>query len=336
MNEKDYGGSVKYGQGGKIVKNVQENHKVIKEKKNISNNNMETSDLNTEKIIQAGKIASEVKKYARSIIKKDMLLLEIADKIEDKIKELGGKPAFPTNLSINEIAAHYTPSYNDETKAHGLLKIDLGVHVDGWVADTAFSMDLEDNEENKKLIETAESARNKAIETIKIGNFTGEIGKIVQKEIESKGFSPITNLFGHQIEEYDLHAGLTIPNIDDGSRDLIEEGLYAIEPFTTNGSGRVYDGPDSGIYQLSSDKNVRSPTAREVLYYIVEEQGSLPFCSRWIVKKFGTRALIALRELQNNGNIHQFSTLIEKSKAKVAQAENTVLLTKNKKIVTSE
>ena len=99
--------------------------------------------MNKEQIIKAGKIAQEVKAYAKSIIKKDMLLLEIANKIEDKIFELGGEPAFPTNLSINEIAAHYTPSHDDETKASGLLKVDLGVQINGWIADTAFSIDLE-------------------------------------------------------------------------------------------------------------------------------------------------------------------------------------------------
>ncbi|MCK5043873.1 M24 family metallopeptidase, partial [Candidatus Pacearchaeota archaeon] len=114
--------------------------------------------MNKEKILQAGKIASQTIKFARSFIKKDMPLLEIAEKIEAKIKELGGELAFPTNLSIDEIAAHYTPSYNDLTLASGLLKVDLGVHVDGWIADTAFSLDLENSEENKKLIATSEKA----------------------------------------------------------------------------------------------------------------------------------------------------------------------------------
>ena len=105
--------------------------------------------MDKEKIIKAGKIAAEAKIFARSLVKPGVSLLEIANKIEAKIIELGGKPAFPCILSINEIAAHYTPSYDDETKASGLLKVDLGVHVDGWIADTAFSLDLEGLEENK-------------------------------------------------------------------------------------------------------------------------------------------------------------------------------------------
>ena len=137
--------------------------------------------------------------------------MEIAEKIESKIIELGGKPAFPTNLSINEIAAHYTPSYNDETLAHGLLKVDLGVHIDGFISDTSFSLDLEDSEENKKLIEASKKALEEAKKTIEKGIQINKIGKAIQETIESYGFSPIINLSGHQIEQYNLHAGLTIP-----------------------------------------------------------------------------------------------------------------------------
>ena len=138
--------------------------------------------MENQKILKAGKIASEVRAYAKSFIKPNMKLLEIAEKIEDKIVKLGGKPAFPTNLSINEIAAHYTPSYNDETLAHGLLKVDFGVHVDGWTADIAFSLDLEASSLNKKLISASEEALKKALETAKENISISEIGKIIQKK----------------------------------------------------------------------------------------------------------------------------------------------------------
>ena len=127
--------------------------------------------MNTQKILQAGKIAKQVREWIKTQLKKDMPLLEIAEKIENKITELGGKPAFPTNLSINNVAAHYTPSHDDKTLAHGLLKIDLGVHIDGWIADTAFSADLEDSEENKKLIQASEKALDNAIKISLPGSF---------------------------------------------------------------------------------------------------------------------------------------------------------------------
>jgi len=288
-----------------------------------------------ENAIKAGEIASKVKAYIKPLIKANMPLLEIAEKIEDKIFELGAEPAFPTNLSINDIAAHYTPSHDDKTLSHGLLKIDFGVHIDGIIADLAFSLDLENSKENKKLISTSENALKKAIEKAKLGIPLGEIGKAVQDEIESNGFSPIINLSGHEMKEYELHAGLTIPNIDNKKTETLKKGLYAIEPFATTGSGKVYDGKPSGIYVLIDDKNVRSPTAREILNFIDDEYNTLPFCSRWIVKKFGLKALFALKQLEDNGNLHHFPQLIEVSHAKVSQAEHTILVD-DKTIVTTE
>lgn len=290
------------------------------------------------KTIKAGEIASQAKVYARTIVKKGVPLLEIAGKIEAKIIELGGKPAFPVNLSIDNIAAHYTPSHDDKTLAHGLLKVDLGVHINGWVADTAFSLDLENNEENKKLIKASEEALEKALALVKSKATDvklSEVGKVIQETIESHGFSPVTNLSGHSIEKYNLHAGDTVPNIDNKGAQKFKEGIYAIEPFTTNGNGKVHDGVRSGIYYLVNESNVRSPIAREVLSFIQKEYDTLPFCSRWIVKKLGTKALFGLRELESNGILHQFSHLVEAQGTKVSQAEQTLLIEKGKVTVTS-
>jgi len=290
--------------------------------------------MNKDKILLAGKIAKQVREYIRPQIKKDVSLLEIAEKIENKIIELGSKPAFPTNLSTNEIAAHYTPSHDDKTLAQGLLKIDFGVSVNGWIADTAFSIDLEDSEKNKKLIEASEKALEKAIEIIKEKIYTNEIGETIQETIESYNASPIVNLSGHEMKSYELHAGITIPNVQDKTNVLLEKGLYAIEPFATFGNGKVRDGKPSGIYILTNNKNVRSPIARQILEFIEEEYKTLPFCSRWIVKKFTTKALFGLKQLEENGNLHQFPQLIETSGKPVSQAEHTILID-DKKIITT-
>lgn len=294
--------------------------------------------MNKEKILEAGKIAKQVREWIKPKIKKDMLLIEIAEMIENKIIELGGKPAFPANLSINEVAAHYTPSHDDETIAEGLLKVDFGVHVDGWCSDQAFSLDLENSDENKKLIEVSEEALRKALEVIGLGKTTSEIGKAVYEEASKNDFRTISNLTGHEIDEYDLHAGLSIPNYDSHSNEEISEGIYAIEPFVIlgEGSGRVKEGKPSGIYQVQDSKNIRSPLAREVLEYLLEEYYTLPFCSRWVVKKFGTKALFALKQLEQNENLHQYPQLIESSNSKVAQSEHTVFIDSDgKKIITT-
>lgn len=285
---------------------------------------MQNEEINDYK--QAGEIARKVKEYARSIIKKDMLLLEIAEKIEGKIKELGAKPAFPVNLSINEIAAHYTPSFDDKTLACGLLKVDFGVHVNGKIADVAFSLDLENNEENKKLILASEKALANAIEIVKKEKEVWKIGKTIQEAITAFNFSPIRNLSGHELGDFRIHAGLTIPNTNNGNETILEEGAYAIEPFATIGIGSVYEGGKSGIYSLQERKAVRNMEARKLLAFIEQEYKTLPFCSRWLVKKFETKILFSLSLLEKEGILHHYPQLIEKGKGKVSQAENTILI----------
>tara|TARA_Y100000310_G_scaffold163847_1_gene163671 strand:- start:407 stop:1294 length:888 start_codon:yes stop_codon:yes gene_type:complete len=279
---------------------------------------------------KAGSIVVQVKKYAREFIKKDMPLLEIANKIESKITELEGEVAFPTNLGINEYTAHYTPDANDETLAQGLLKVDFGVAIEGYTADNAFSIDLENSEENKNLIKASETALEKAIEAAKNKASLGEIGQAIQDAATKENFSPIKNLSGHGIEEYELHTAPTIPNFNNNNPQVLGDGVYAIEPFLTTGVGEVYDGKPSGIYELREAKNVRDPKARELLEYIGENYGTLPFCSRWLVKEFGTRALFSLKNLETAGVIHQFDQLIEKSKGKVAQTESTIIIEEGK------
>lgn len=289
-----------------------------------------------EQLKKAGAIAKEVRDFARAFIKKDMLLLEIADKIDEKILQLGAKPAFPVNLSINEIAAHATPAYNDTEKAHGLLKVDIGVHLDGYVADTATSIDLENTEENKKLILAAESALEKALAVVKKGVKISVIGAAIQQEILKHKCTPIQNLSGHEIKHYELHAGLTLPNIDNKSTKELDVGSYAIEPFTTTGFGAIRDGKSSGIYAVQKAGSVRDPTARDVLKFIIDEYKTLPFCTRWIYKKFGLRGLLALKRIEEAGILHPYAQLVEKNLAPVAQAEHTIIITQKEVIVTTK
>lgn len=288
-----------------------------------------------EKLKKAGEIAKKLKEFAREIIKPGEKLLEIANKIDDKILELGALPAFPLNLSINEVAAHSTPDPNSEEKAHGLLKFDVGIHIDGYVADTAFSLDLENSEENKSLIRAAEEALKKAIETIKVGSKLRDIGKEIESVILNHGFQPIRNLSGHSISQYDLHSGVTIPNHDNFQETEIEQGAYAIEPFSTSGHGKVINGKPSGIYIIENEGQVRDPFSREVLAYIKEEYKTLPFCSRWLHKKFGSRILIALKRIEDAKIVHHYPQLIEQNRKPVAQAEHTIILTEKEKIVTT-
>lgn len=292
--------------------------------------------MEKEKIISAGQIASEIKSWIRPQIKKGDKLVDIAEKIETKIIEKGGFPAFPVNLSINEYAAHYTPTTNDETLAHGLLKVDFGVHIDGWISDTAFTLDLEGTEINKKLIKAAEAALQAVEDQLNINTNLGEIGQIVENTISSHGFRPIANLSGHSLDQYELHSGATIPNVANNSDYILGAGLFAIEPFATNGNGSIHDGPKGNIYRLQSDKQPRSPIARKVLEHIKDNFGTLPFAERWVTKQFGGTARLGLMQLEREGIINHYAILTEAKGTLVSQAENTFLIENDKVIVTTK
>lgn len=337
MTEKHYGGSSSFGVKDAAMKAAKPEVKapVQKKEKKTIEEKQELSEGH-EEIIKAGKIAKQVREYALSIAKKDMPLVELAEKIEAKIYELGARPAFPVNLSINEIAAHDTPAYNDERKAHGLLKIDVGVHIDGWVADTAISVDLDNSELNRKLIETAKQCLASALKIASPAATLGQIGSVIESTAKKEGFTPIHNLSGHSIEQYDLHAGMMVPNYDTKQQIELEEGQFAIEPFVTNGAGAVRDSRLSGIYAVQKPGSVRDNFAREVLAFIAEEYISLPFCSRWIHKKFGTRGLLALKQIEAAGILHHYPMLVEQGNGIVAQAEHTILIKDSKVTVTTE
>lgn len=282
---------------------------------------------------KAGKIAGEALEFGKNLVKANAELLEVAEKIEEKIIILGGKPAFPVNLSINHIAAHYTPYPLDETrfKEGELVKIDVGVHVEGAIGDTACTVDLGNN---KELTKASEEALKEAIKMFTPGTKIGEIGKKIQITIQTYEFTPVINLSGHKIELYRLHSGTTIPNYDNGDKNVLKEGeVYAVEPFATNGDGRIIEGKASGIYRLNNTKPVRDPTIRKIIAFIADEYKTMPFAKRWVVKKF-KNANYALNLLENQGILHQYPQLPEKAKGLVSQAEHTVIVGEKPKITT--
>lgn len=282
--------------------------------------------------IKAGKIAAECLEYACSIAKPGVKLLEIAEKTEEKIKGLGAKPAFPVNLSLNHIAAHYAPSSDDETAftEDDILKIDVGVHVNGCIGDTARTLG-----NNKELIKAAEDALNAAIPLCTPGRELHEIGKAIENAISPYGFMSIRNLCGHGVSEFKLHSGISIPNYDNADKRALTEGqVIAIEPFATNGSsGKVSEGRPSGIYRLMAAKPVRDMNARKMIAYIAKEYNTLPFAGRWLEKEF-QRAKYLIPFLVREGVLHSYPQLYESSRGLVSQAEHTVIV-KEKPAVTT-
>ncbi len=274
----------------------------------------------------AGKIQAEVMGYAKSLVVVGASILDVADKTEAKIKELGGEIAFPAQFNRNEIAAHYCPPFNDETKFEegDLVKIDLGVHINGAVADGACTVDLGNHE---KLVQASIAALEAALKLAVPGTRVTDIGKAIEEAIKSHGFVPIKNLSGHGIGVFKVHGSPSIPNFDNKDATELQEGdTIAIEPFATDGAGLVVEGQDAHVMMLTGKKPVRSMMTRNVLKEI-EKYNGLPFASRWIVRKFSEgQANFAFRELHRMGILRLYPPLIDKDKGMVSQAEHSVIV----------
>ncbi|MFH0752107.1 MAG: type II methionyl aminopeptidase [archaeon] len=276
-----------------------------------------------DKLLKAGKIAREVLEFVKLGAKPGVKLLDLANKADGKIFALDGRPAFPINLSLNHIAAHYTPGIDDETvfTDNDILKIDVGVHVDGFIADTACTVGFD-----KELIKASEEALKAAIKVCRPGVKVSEIGREVEEVITSyEGYTPIRNLNGHSLAQYELHSGITIPNFDDSSQTVLNDGdVIAIEPFATTGVGRVKTGKPSGIFRLECIRPIRSMEARKLMKFIESKYRSLPFARRWIASMPAN--LLNLNILEREEVLHQYPELPEESKGLVSQAEHTVII----------
>ena len=295
---------------------------------------------------KSGEIVSKVRAMAVDHVKADMKILDLIDFVEGNIIEMGGMPAFPCNVSINEITAHYTSPPGDESiiKNGDLVKIDLGAHADGYIADSAISVFIgSDNSDdlaevlvdgnseqdlNLKMIETAQEALESAISTIRDGVELGKVGKAIEETINNKGFNSVSNLTGHSMDRWILHSGVSVPNIKENNEHKIQEGdILAIEPFVTNGIGRVGDMNDVFIFRFLRDRPLRMVQARKLLNIIAANYRSLPFPKRWLIEHMNSKHLnMAMRQLLSARAIYPYHVLKEKSDARVAQAEHTVIV----------
>lgn len=282
------------------------------------------------KFRESGKLLKDVRDRSRKLIKPGASLYEIAETIEDWIKK-EGSIAFPVNLSINEVASHYCPAYKEERVLgeKDLVNIDLGLHVDGHVTDTAYCMDL--SGENGKLVEASEQAVSDALPLIKPGADAGEVGKTIENAIKKFGYKPVENLSGHGLGIYRVHIAPTIPNIATTGVKLEEGMVLAIEPFASTGNGVVKEDVRTDLFSLKNEDALpRSQDARNILNHIKENYKTLPFCERWLAKEFGEFQLkVALRELASREIIRTYPALKDRPGSLVSQAELSVVVTKD-------
>ncbi|MFZ0183668.1 MAG: type II methionyl aminopeptidase [Nitrosotalea sp.] len=289
--------------------------------------------------VNAGKIASEVRENARRKNHVGSTLEEICNSIEKEIESKGGRCAFPVNVSLNEIAAHYTAEPNDTitVKDTDLLKIDLGVQINGHIADTAVTVCYEPKYDF--LVQAAESALREAMAIIKVGTKSSDVGKTIENTVKQMGGIPIANLSGHSLEQYTIHAGKSVPNIwSIGSFSFQSTEAYACEPFVTtpDGSGFVREGKIRNIFSLVSRKRTKDDEVNKLIDTIWQKFNMLPFALRWLIPDYNEKTARDLIERSiKNKVVRSYPILVEANEQRVAQAEHTFIPKENGVTVTT-
>ena len=287
--------------------------------------------MQIEDYVKAGKIAGEVRENVRQ---KDWIgstLAEICDYVESEIIKRGAKCAFPVNTSLNEVAAHYTAEPNDPKTVSDsdLVKIDLGAQINGYIADTAVTVNYDPQYDS--LVQAAENALQAAMSMIKVGVKSKDVGRKIQNTIMDMGLKPIANLSGHSLDQYTIHAGKTVPNMwTIGSFSFSENEAFACEPFVTtkNALGFVRNGKIKNIFALASRKMTKDDEADKLLEYIWNNFNMLPFALRWIVKEWEEKeARKMLDFLIKKKVVKAYAILVEANGKTVAQAEHTFIPT---------
>jgi len=284
-----------------------------------------------EKYVEAGAIASRILQEGALDIRIGKSYFDLVESIESRVLEEGVSLAFPLNLSLNEDAAHDTASPEDTRifEKGDVAKLDLGVHIDGYIADTATTVDLGNN---SLLLAASEQALEAAIKKVQPGATAGELGAAVQHEIESRGYRPISNLTGHGLDRYVLHRAPTIPNVGINGGIVLEEGMvFAIEPFATTGSGHVGEKSRMEIYSQISQKPVRIQAARAILETVKDRHG-LPFSRRWLKER---KQDIVIPALVRSQTLHAYPVLSDIPGSLVSQHEHTVIVTADGCVVTT-
>ncbi len=276
--------------------------------------------------IKAGKIASEAREFSRQLVKPGTRLFDIAEQVENKIRELGGVPGFPVNLSLNEVAAHYTPVPSDEIVLEDqVIKIDIGTCVNGAIGDTAYTVDL--SGKYSELVRASREALANVEKILGVGTSLGDIGKTIQDTITSYGFVPVKNLSGHGLSSFSVHEPPSIPNVNTNDPTVLKKGqTIAIEPFATDGAGLIKESGGAMIYSQVNKRPVRSAFSRQI-FAEIQKYDNLPFATRWLAAKFGEgRTRLGLRELSQAGNVKEYPPLVEINKGMVSQAEHTFII----------
>ena len=285
--------------------------------------------------IKAGKIAARVLRELKDDIQPGVKVFRLCTIAEKKIIEYGGRPAFPCTVSIDNKVAHYTSPYGDETVIpdSGLVKLDLGANVDGYLSDVAETVDLDGTLEG--FVAATDDALEEAIQLLNPGTPLGDIGKQIEKVIKAYGLKPIRNLTGHELKRYRLHAGKKVPNVKERGIGNVELGdCFAIEPYATNGEGTVIESDLIYIFSNTAKDETLEGTTEKLRLHLREKYESLPFAIRWIGSTMKEIDIVeSVRELLKAKVIRGHPVQVSKKGRPVSQSEHTVFVSDNGPIV---
>jgi len=290
-------------------------------------------------LLKAGKVASQVRREtALKLQKPGTSFLEAMDYAEHRILQLGGEIAW-AQMAVNDVAAHFCPEEDDtQVSQEGqLIKVDIGTHLEGWIADNAMTVlvgkSSEKSSEYSNLIKASKNALRSTIKLVRPGVQLWELGEAQYSEAEALGFTTVKNLCGHTIERYKIHAGISIPTYNNKDKTEIQEGWQvALEPFITNGDGLIKEKGKATVFMIEQNKNARTSYARKIIEEMKPRNG-LPFTTRWLTRKYGKgAAALGLRELQQLGIVKSYPPLAEVANGMVAQFEHSMIV-KDKALV---
>ncbi len=279
---------------------------------------------------RAGRAAATGLRFGSGLVREGASILEVVDLTEGHILDQGEDVglAFPVNIAIDDVAAHFTPLSTDKGlrfQRGQLVKLDCGAHVDGYIGDTAVTLEVGTNNFTD-LIRASREALEAALDLVAPRVRLNSVGEAVSSVIKGYGFAPIENLTGHSLEQYNLHAGLSVPNVPDPRSGVVQaDTALAIEPFATDGRGRVDGKRPSHIYRFHRGGRGKSDEARRLLSQIDERFRGLPFAERWCAPLV-RRPTPILRQLVRTGGVTEYPILAEVGSGMVSQAEHTVLV----------
>lgn len=271
-------------------------------------------------------MAAAAREAGARLIVPGAMLREVSEAVEDEIARRGGGLAFPVQSSRNEIAAHYCASPEDATiYAQGdLAKLDLGVHVDGWVVDTALTVNVGDVPEKRPFVDAARAALEAAIATAGPDVAIRRVSQAIESTLRSYGMRPMQNLCGHGVARWTVHCPPAIPNAADGSSERLSlDSVVAVEPFATDGEGEVIERGPAEVFRLDPRRATGAVGVPEVVAAIRRFNG-LPFARRQLAPFARESVEQTLRELRAAGHLGAYPPLVEAKRRQVAQAEHTL------------